>query len=103
MPSAEQNDLKAVKRPVQRGARARASSTKQGSRPTTAIVLAGAGARGAYEAGVLSVFVARLVEERDDRIVLVGTSAGAIVHGDPRRVRHRRQCRRRDDRPLGVG
>ena len=45
---------------------------------TTAIVLAGAGARGAYEAGVLSVLVPRLLEDRDDRIVLVGTSAGAI-------------------------
>jgi len=45
---------------------------------TTAIVLAGAGARGAYEAGVLSVLVPRLLEESGDRIVLVGTSAGAI-------------------------
>jgi NTE family protein len=45
---------------------------------TTAIVLAGAGARGAYEAGVLSVLVPRLLEESDDTIVLVGTSAGAI-------------------------
>jgi NTE family protein len=45
---------------------------------TTAIVLAGAGARGAYEAGVLSVLVPRLLEERGERIVLVGTSAGAI-------------------------
>jgi NTE family protein len=45
---------------------------------TTAIVLAGAGARGAYEAGVLSVLVPRLLEEPDQQIVLVGTSAGAI-------------------------
>jgi len=45
---------------------------------TTAIVLAGAGARGAYEAGVLSVLVPRLLEEPGQRIVLVGTSAGAI-------------------------
>jgi NTE family protein len=45
---------------------------------TTAIVLAGAGARGAYEAGILSVLVPRLLEEPGERIVLVGTSAGAI-------------------------
>ena len=41
-------------------------------------MLAGAGARGAYEAGVLSVLVPRLLEEPGQRIVLVGTSAGAI-------------------------
>jgi len=45
---------------------------------TTAIVLAGAGARGAYEAGILSVLVPRLLEEPGQEIVLVGTSAGAI-------------------------
>ncbi|MGO9876942.1 MAG: patatin-like phospholipase family protein [Acidimicrobiia bacterium] len=45
---------------------------------TTAIVLAGAGARGAYEAGILSVLVPRLLEEPSQQIVLVGTSAGAI-------------------------
>jgi len=45
---------------------------------TTAIVLAGAGARGAYEAGILSVLVPRLLEEPNQQIVLVGTSAGAI-------------------------
>ncbi len=44
----------------------------------TAIVLAGAGARGAYEAGILSVLVPRLLEEPSQQIVLVGTSAGAI-------------------------
>jgi NTE family protein len=44
---------------------------------TTAIVLAGAGARGAYEAGVLSVLVPLLRAEGDD-VVVVGTSAGAI-------------------------
>jgi NTE family protein len=47
---------------------------------TTAIVMAGAGARGAYEAGVLSVLVPRLLAEAggQERIVLLGTSAGAI-------------------------
>ena len=44
---------------------------------TTAIVLAGAGARGAYEAGVLSVVVPALLAEEDE-VVLTGTSAGAI-------------------------
>jgi NTE family protein len=47
---------------------------------TTAIVTVGAGARGAYEAGLLSILVPRLVAEAtgDERIVLLGTSAGAI-------------------------
>jgi|CZKU01.1.fsa_nt_gi NTE family protein len=45
----------------------------------TAIVTAGAGARGAYEAGVLSRVLPKLIdEEREAEIVLVGTSAGAI-------------------------
>lgn len=43
----------------------------------TAIVLAGAGARGAYEAGVLSIVVPKLLEE-EEQVVLCGTSAGAI-------------------------
>lgn len=49
----------------------------------TAIVVAGAGARGAYEAGVLTELVPRLRAQpsrpgEDERIVVLGTSAGAI-------------------------
>jgi NTE family protein len=44
----------------------------------TAIVTAGAGARGAYEAGVLSVALPTLLAEGERNIVLVGTSAGAL-------------------------
>jgi NTE family protein len=44
----------------------------------TAIVTAGAGARGAYEAGVLSVVVPKLIDDGEKDIVLVGTSAGAL-------------------------
>lgn len=44
----------------------------------TAIVTAGAGARGAYEAGVLSVVVPMLLQEGEREIVLTGTSAGAL-------------------------
>ncbi|HEX4337092.1 MAG TPA: patatin-like phospholipase family protein [Polyangiaceae bacterium] len=43
----------------------------------TAIVLAGAGARGAYEAGILSEILPALLAE-EDQVVLAGTSAGAI-------------------------
>ncbi len=43
-----------------------------------ALVLGGGGARGAYEAGVLSVLLP-VLEERDERpTILIGTSAGAL-------------------------
>lgn len=46
---------------------------------TTGVVISGGGARGAYEAGLLSVVLPRLLEEDDDqRFVVVGTSAGAV-------------------------
>ena len=62
---------------------------------TTAIVTAGAGARGAYEAGILSVLVPRLLETgEEERIVLLGTSAGALntallaAYSDPDQAVH---------------
>ena len=66
-----------TKRSPQPRVAARATRAKPGG-GTTAIVVAGAGARGAYEAGILSVLVPRLLEEPGQKIVLVGTSAGAI-------------------------
>ena len=48
------------------------------SRPKVALVLAGGGARGAYEIGVLSELLP-LLEERGERPdIVVGTSVGAL-------------------------
>ena len=81
MPATKKTASNAVgrtaQRPPRRSTATRASRTKP-TEQTTAIVLAGAGARGAYEAGVLSVLVPRLLEEPGQRVVLIGTSAGAI-------------------------
>jgi NTE family protein len=45
---------------------------------STALVLAGGGARGAYEAGVLSVLLPVLEERGERPTIFVGTSVGAI-------------------------
>jgi NTE family protein len=48
------------------------------ARTGLAVVLSGGGARGAYEAGVLSVIVPRLVEEGHPPQLLIGSSVGAL-------------------------
>jgi len=48
------------------------------SRPVVAVVLTGAAARGAFQAGALSRIVPALVERGDRPTVFLGTSAGAI-------------------------
>jgi NTE family protein len=54
------------------------ATTDLGSSRRVAIVAAGAGARGAFEAGALSVLVPWLAERGMRPTVFVGTSAGAI-------------------------
>lgn len=51
------------------------ASTREGP---VALVLAGGGARGAYEAGVLSVLLPVLEERGERPRILIGTSAGAV-------------------------
>lgn len=54
------------------------SEPERGSSPSIALVLAGGGARGAYELGVLSV-LAPVLEDRGERFdIIVGTSVGAL-------------------------
>lgn len=55
-----------------------AARTDPGSKQRVAVVAAGAGARGAFEAGALSVLVPWLAEHGMRPTVFVGTSAGAI-------------------------
>ena len=49
--------------------------------PTTALVLAGGGARGAYEAGALSVILPELDRRGERPTIYVGTSVGALNAG----------------------
>jgi NTE family protein len=52
--------------------------TEPDSEPRYAVVAAGAGARGAYEAGALSILIPWLCEHHARPATLTGTSAGAI-------------------------
>jgi NTE family protein len=52
---------------------------------TVALVLAGGGARGAYEAGALSVLLPVLEERGERPRIVIGTSVGGREHGLPRR------------------
>jgi len=54
------------------------SNDRSHPRTGLAVVLSGGGARGAYEAGVLSVLVPRLVEEGHQPQLLLGSSVGAL-------------------------
>jgi len=55
-----------------------ATSRARRSRPSVGLVIAGAGARGAYEMGALSVIVPWLRGHGETPRIVVGTSAGAI-------------------------
>jgi NTE family protein len=55
-----------------------ARSSEHSARPTVAVVLAGGGARGAYEIGALSALLPYLDARGERPRVIVGTSVGAI-------------------------
>lgn len=55
------------------------SSGDERDDPRTALVLAGGGARGAYEAGALSVLLPLLAERGERPTMLIGTSVGALT------------------------
>jgi len=56
----------------------RTSQNTRPHQPGTAIVLSGGGARGAYEAGALSVLVPELVRQGAEPRLLIGSSVGAL-------------------------
>lgn len=54
------------------------SPARQRRRPKIALVLAGGGARGAYEIGALSVLLPRLEKRGERPSIILGTSVGAL-------------------------